>query len=194
MAEVRPRLGRSRRQGLRRQRRPGGNPDGLLRVWQPPAVRGELGGSVPAKDHVHPAPVTIAESDRLPSGVRLPQSVRASRADAYTQVQPPPGAAQRPTPPATTPDDADAPSARPAAELTEDSARARPSACLPMADGAQRPMMVAPSPPSPRSPALTSRTRGLLAASALTASRSAPVPEPWMMVTRSSPASAASSR
>ena len=54
--------------------------------------------------------------------------------------------------------------------------------------------IVAPSPPSPRSPGRTSRTSGLAAALARTASRSAPVPRPWTTVTRSSPASAASSR
>ena len=58
----------------------------------------------------------------------------------------------------------------------------------------QRRMTVAPSPPSPRSPARTSRASGWDPASLRTASRSAPVPRPWMIVTLSRPASDASSR
>ena len=54
--------------------------------------------------------------------------------------------------------------------------------------------IVAPSPPSPRSPALKLLTSGCVAACALTASRSAPVPRPWMIRTCSRPASEASSR
>ncbi len=56
------------------------------------------------------------------------------------------------------------------------------------------PTMVAPSPPSPRSPARKLRTSGWDAAWARTASRSAPVPRPWMIVTWSRPATDASSR
>ena len=54
--------------------------------------------------------------------------------------------------------------------------------------------IVAPSPPSPRSPARKLFTSGWDPACARTASRSAPVPRPWMIVTCSRPASDASSR
>jgi penicillin-binding protein 1A len=62
------------------------------------------------------------------------------------------------------------------------------------ADPGQSLTIVAPSPPSPRSPARKPLTNGCVAASALTASRSAPVPRPWMIRTCSRPASEASSR
>jgi len=52
----------------------------------------------------------------------------------------------------------------------------------------QRLTMVAPSPPSPRSPARHSCTNGWLVRCSRTESRNAPVPWPWMTVTR--PASA----
>ena len=58
----------------------------------------------------------------------------------------------------------------------------------------QRLTIVAPSPPSPRAPGRTDRTSGWADAADLIASRSAPVPRPWMIVTLSSPARAASSR
>ena len=54
--------------------------------------------------------------------------------------------------------------------------------------------IVAPSPPSPRSPGRTPVTSGWLAASCRTASRSAPVPRPWITSTFDRPASEASSR
>ena len=60
-------------------------------------------------------------------------------------------------------------------------------------DGYSR-TIVAPSPPSPRSPARNVLTSGFADACSRTASRSAPVPRPWMTSTCSRPASAASSR
>ena len=58
----------------------------------------------------------------------------------------------------------------------------------------QRLTTVAPSPPSPRSPGRAERTSGWSAAAVRTASRRAPVPRPWMIVTEPRPATAASSR
>ena len=52
----------------------------------------------------------------------------------------------------------------------------------------QRLTIVAPSPPSPRSPGRADRTNGCVATASRTASRSAPVPIPWMIVTLPSPA------
>ena len=63
--------------------------------------------------------------------------------------------------------------------------------------GCRRPQsdtIVAPSPPSPRSPGRVAVTSGWPPARVRTASRSAPVPSPWMIVTFWSPASPASSR
>ena len=58
----------------------------------------------------------------------------------------------------------------------------------------QKLTIVAPSPPSPRSPGRTDPTSGWPAAASRTASRRAPVPRPWMIVTLPSPARPASSR
>ena len=58
----------------------------------------------------------------------------------------------------------------------------------------QNSTIVAPSPPSPRWPGRSDLTSGWLAAAERTASRTAPVPIPWMIRTLSSPASPASSR
>ncbi len=78
------------------------------------------------------------------------------------------------------------------------SARRRRTAAAPLAPATPRRVrqnvtIVAPSPPSPRSPGRTDVTSGWSAASRRTASRRAPVPRPWMTVTRSRPASDASS-
>ena len=58
----------------------------------------------------------------------------------------------------------------------------------------QKLTIVAPSPPSPRSPGRAERTSGCAPAASRTASRRAPVPIPWMIVTEPRPARLASSR
>ena len=58
----------------------------------------------------------------------------------------------------------------------------------------QRPTTLAPSPPSPRPPGRHSLTSGWPLRVARTASRSAPEPWPWTIVTRVAPATAAWSR
>ncbi len=80
--------------------------------------------------------------------------------------------------------------------LIVDRTQRRPTHAVPGAatPSAQSLTMVAPSPPSPRSPGRKLRTSGCAARSPRTASRRAPVPSPWMIVTWSSPATAASSR
>ena len=95
--------------------------------------------------------------------------------------------------------------ARPVLALSVDRAHARARAWVRPATASrrrspdrravpQRLTIVAPSPPSPRSPARKLFTRGCEEVWARTASRSAPVPSPWMIRTCSRPASDASSR
>ena len=76
----------------------------------------------------------------------------------------------------------------------------RPKRPAPPTQSAPRPARsyssttVTPSPPSPRSPGRTVRTQRMGRGSVRTASRSAPVPRPWITVTLARPASEASSR
>ena len=179
LADVRQRLDRPGPARSRRPGRPEAHPHRLLQLRRRVVpVRCDLGRAVRADQGVHARTGADADAVVRPD-LRLPATERCRRA-----------AVGRHRSRCVAP--------------TGDRSRSRrdvaSAAVARVADGRrvrgpyQRRMMVAPSPPSPRSPGRTSRASGLPAASVRTASRRAPVPRPWMIVTRSRPASDASSR
>ena len=174
LAEGQRQLGRAGGTRLGRRRRPEGHAHGVL------LQRRSRRSAGPG-----------ARRSRRPSSARCtrapPPSATRSRATPAPIRRRHRPASRVPTPP---------PSGRP-----DETSRARPASreqtLKPSLTGRradQNSTIVAPSPPSPRCPGRIDLTSGWLAAALRTASRTAPVPMPWMTRTLSRPASPASSR
>ena len=170
--------------GARRRRRPEAAPGRRTSTTRLPPVRPDVGrrrsptepGGDPHRARRRPDPC-LAVLDRPAAIARCPRVAAAAGPDDLPR-RPIAGCARRL-----------APASAPDAEAAPEAAEAAPAPL-----GQSQLTIVAPSPPSPRSPAPDALDQRMGRDLRRTASRSAPVPRPWMMITCSSPASEASSR